>query len=271
MGAPNTPSPQTPTPTSTNKLLDFVSPTQFVDLPSKGRFYPENHPLHNKDSVEIRFMTAKDEDILSSESLLKKGIAIDRFVQNVILNKQIPIDSLLIGDKNAILVASRISGYGNLYETEVICPSCSAKNQLSFDLNSVKIHYGNPESEKTENGKYSLKLPVSKVNLELRLLTSKDEKIMVKKIREAQKKKDQSTAITDQYKMMIVSAQGVTDRFQIAQFVDLMPVEDSKMLRKFYKQISPNIEMKEDFECISCGFEQELEVPFSADFFWPKS
>ena len=266
MGAPNLPPTQTPT-----NLLDFVSPTQFVDLPSKGKIYTEGHPLYNKDSVEIRFMTAKDEDILSSESLLKKGIAIDRFVQNVLIDKQISVDSLLIGDKNAILVASRISGYGNLYETELICPVCNAKNQLSFDLNTVNTYYGCVDDEQAENGKYTLALPISKVNLEIRLLTSKDEKTMIKKIRAAQKKKDQSTTITDQYKMMIISAQGITDQSQIAQFIDLMPVQDSKALREHYKQICPNIEMKEEFECTSCAHEQELEVPFGADFFWPKS
>ena len=268
MEAPNTPSQPTPAPMS---LLDFVSPTQFVDLPSKGKVYPEEHPLHNKDSVEIRFMTAKDEDILSSESLLKKGIAIDRLVQNVLIDKNISVDSLLIGDKNAILVACRISGYGNIYETEVICPSCNAKNQLSFDLNTVRVHHGCYKEGETHSVNHMLTLPHSKVNLEIRLLTSKDEKTMVKKIRESQKRKDQSTTITDQYKMMIVSAQGVSDRSQISQFVDLMPVSDSKVLREHYKQICPNIEMKEQFECVSCSHEQELEVPFNADFFWPKS
>ena len=275
MGANNIPSPQNDKPETKPGLLDFVSPTQFVDLPSKGRFYPESHPLHNKDSVEIRFMTAKDEDILSSESLLRKGIAVDRFLENVVIDKSFPVGSLLIGDKNAILISSRISGYGNIYDTEIVCPNCGHKNRVAFDLNGVNVHYGldgqESDIQKLENGNYSVLLPVSKVTVEFKLLTSKDESKMIKKITNARKRKEQSSFITDQYKMMIVSAQGVTDSFQIARFVDLMPVGDSKVLKQAYRKTAPNVELKHDFTCISCTHEQELEVPFGADFFWPKS
>ena len=106
------------------QTLDFSTPTELVDLPSKGRFYPEGHPLHGQETVEIKFMTAKDEDILTSPSLLKKGIAIDRLIQNVILNKNINVSTLLSGDKSAIMIASRINGFGAEYKTKVVCPSC---------------------------------------------------------------------------------------------------------------------------------------------------
>ena len=96
--------------------LNFVAPTEFVELPSKGQGYSSDHPLSGKDVIEIKFMTAKEEDILTSATLLKKGIAIDRFMQNIICDKNIKIDDLLIGDKNAILIAARASGYGATYE-----------------------------------------------------------------------------------------------------------------------------------------------------------
>jgi len=269
MGAPQIPSQNTEK-KETKGLLDFVSPTQFILLPSEGRGYPEGHPLGGKESIEVRYMTAKDEDILSSPALLKKGIAIDRFLENVLMDKKFPVDSLLIGDKNAILIGSRISGYGNLYETEMTCPSCGAKNGMTFDLNNKHITSG-CEDGKNEKGNYELQLPVSKVNLEIRLLRSKDEKAMIKKIAKIEKTKGENTTLTDQYKMMILTAQGETDRSLINQFVDLMPIEDSRALRDFYKQKNPTIEIIDIFECRSCEYEQELEVPFGADFFWPKS
>ena len=114
--------------------LQFVTPTEFVDLPSKGRYYPPEHPLHNAEMIEIRHMTAKDEDILTSRSLLKKGIAIDRLLQNVLVDRRVRVEDLLIGDKNAIIIASRITGYGAEYEAGISCPSCASAVQFSFNL-----------------------------------------------------------------------------------------------------------------------------------------
>ena len=123
------------------QTLDFSTPTELVDLPSKGRFYPEGHPLHGQETVEIKFTTAKDEDILTSPSLLKKGIAIDRLIQNVILNKDINVSTLLSGDKSAIMIASRINGFGAEYKTKVTCPSCEEQSEATFDLDALAIHY----------------------------------------------------------------------------------------------------------------------------------
>lgn len=120
--------------------LHFIAPTEFVELPSKGIGYLEDHPLHNKETIEIRFMTAKDEDILASRALLKKGIALERFMENIIVDKDIKPGGLFVGDRNAIIIAARRSGYGANYETLVTCPACGAKNTFSFDLNNAKIH-----------------------------------------------------------------------------------------------------------------------------------
>ena len=105
--------------------FSFVVPTEFVELPSQGKFYPQTHPLYGQDSIEIRQMTAKEEDILTSKTLIKKGVALDRVVDNLIVDKRIKQDSLLVGDKNAIIIAMRVSGYGNEYNTRVVCPSCA--------------------------------------------------------------------------------------------------------------------------------------------------
>ena len=161
------------------QTLDFSTPTELVDLPSKGRFYPEGHPLHGQETVEIKFMTAKDEDILTSPSLLKKGIAIDRLIQNVILNKNINVSTLLSGDKSAIMIASRINGFGAEYRTKVVCPSCEEQSEATFDLDALEIYDGKDYSEydvtETDRGTYIIKTPKMGLDVEVRLLTSKDE------------------------------------------------------------------------------------------------
>ena len=115
--------------------FSFVVPTEFVELPSRGS-YPEGHPLHNQEVIEIRFMTAKEEDILSSETLLKKGLAIERMIDSIVMDKRIKAENLLTGDRNAIIIAARISGYGALYQTQINCPSCGAKSRVDFNLNN---------------------------------------------------------------------------------------------------------------------------------------
>ena len=115
-----------PTTPAAPASLSYVTPTEFVELPSRGQFYPADHPLHGKDVIEMRYMTAKDEDILTSPALLKKGIAIDRLLQNLVVDNNINPNNLLIGDKNAILLAARISGYGEEYPVTLQCNSCGA-------------------------------------------------------------------------------------------------------------------------------------------------
>ena len=265
MGPPVKPAQQ---PTA-NPLLNFVKPTLFVDLPSKGRGYSEGHPLKGQEVIEVFQMTARDEDILTSESLIKKGIVIDRFVENILVDKTVSVDSLLIGDKNAILIDSRIMGYGADYNTEIVCPSCFTKQSVSYDLNDKSVYHGESH-EVNENGNYHVKLPQSGITLEIQQLTSKEEGLIVKRMTERKKKKTDETTVTDQYKLMVVSANGVTDKGQVNQFIDLMPLRDSLTLKKFYKEISPNVELKFDFTCKSCEYNQELEVPLGAEFFWPR-
>ena len=141
-----------------NPAMAFSTPTTFVDLPSKGSLYPEGHPLYGCEQIEIRFMTAKEEDILTSEALLKKGIAIDRMIQSVILDKRIKVEELAVGDKNAIIIAARVTGYGNEYEVGVSCPSCGSRTEYAFDLEKATIQdgqdYGDFNIEKTQNNTF---------------------------------------------------------------------------------------------------------------------
>lgn len=252
--------------------FSFLVPTQIVDLPSKGRFYPKGHSLHGKDSVEIRFMTAKEEDILTSKSLLKKGIAIDRMLESLLIDKSIDLDDMLIGDKNALIVAARVTGYGSDYETKVSCPSCGANVRHTFDLSNLKTH--EPPDDVLpiigENGHFKVTLPISKLEVECRLLKGRDEKWLSKINEEKKTLKQAESAVTEQFKLLIASVNGNADKQIINKFCEVCPAGDSRFLRRFYEKIAPNVDMVQKFACNSCEAEMEMEVPFTVDFFWSK-
>ena len=255
--------------------LSFSTPTEFIELPTQGKYYPETHPLHNEKFIEIRYMTARDEDILTSKSLLKRGLAIDRFLQNVVINKGIKLDELYVGDKNAILVGARITGYGEQYECKVTCPSCSTIADHSFDLGAVhpKVMDHDEESgtsEITGDG-FSTTTPVTKVSVKLRLLKSKDEKYLLQLIENKRKKKLPESTLTDQLKMMIVSVNGIEDKNTIFSFIETLPAKDSRHLRQVYQSLAPNIDLNQTFTCDTCDYETDrMEVPFTTAFFWPE-
>jgi len=252
--------------------LDFSTPTELVDLPSKGRFYPEGHPLHGEETVEIKFMTAKDEDILTSPSLLKKGVAIDRLIQNVLLDKEIKIDTLLSGDKAAIMIASRINGFGAEYKTKINCPSCESQVAVGFDLSAIKSHdgsgYSEDEATDTGRGTFIIKAPRTGFDVEVRLLTSADEAIMLRKITRANEKNAESTGYSDQLKMITVSVNGVNRQDLLAEFARKLPAIDARHIRKIYTKLNPGPDMKQDFRCSSCDYEKEVDIPMTVDFFW---
>lgn len=255
--------------------LQFTVPTEFVDLPSKGKYYPEGHPLKNKTSVEIKFMTAKEEDILASTVLIKKGIVFDRLLQSILVERLDPND-FLVGDKNAILVASRINGYGPSYETSVSCPKCSSNHRYSFDLSTLKTSMKSDEIYKegmgvaeTDNGTFRVVLERINKTVEIKPMNGHDEKYLSHILDAKSKNNLGDSIITDTLKTYIVSVDGDRSRGNINSFVDTLPARESRTLRNIYKNAIPKVEISSHYSCASCGHEQELEVPLNADFFWP--
>ena len=254
--------------------LEFATPTEFVDLPSRGNFYPDDHPLKGRSSVEIRYMTAKDEDILTSKSLIKKGLAIDRLLENIIVDRTIKIDNLFIGDKNALIVAARVTGYGSDYTTKVSCPACTEIQEYSFNLEEHKLRGGGEATPKSvvlnNDGTWSVTCPKSGMVVSVRLLTGKDERLLLQGEQMRRKQKLTEAAATTNLRYMITSVNGNTDRKTIAHFINAMPAQDARFLRKTYDELMPNIDLTQHFDCQNCGFDMDMEVPFTTDFFWPK-
>ncbi len=268
-------------PTTNASDLHFAVPTEFVNLPSKGKYYPPNHPLHNRDSVEIKYMTAKEEDILASASLIKSGVVFDRLLQSIMVDPINPND-LLIGDKNAILVASRITGYGTEYDTDVTCPSCSKRSKFTFDLSETRIDMPPsermphnklmdlPEAEETENGTYVIILTdLEGAKVEIRPLNGHDEKRLSSVTSAKIRNNLAESVVTDTLKTYIVSVNGNNSPNYIHQFVDTLPASQARKIRIMYRQYMPKASVEGLYSCASCGHRQELEVPINSNFFWP--
>jgi len=271
LGAPQPDAPA-PTTTKSTDLFAFVNPTEFVELPSKGLFYPEDHPLHNEKVIEIKHMTAKEEDILTSEALLRNELAIDRLLESVIVDQDISVDDLLLGDKSAILIATRVTGFGPHYEVTATCGACGEKSNQVFNLDDIEpVKIDLPDGVQNEgDGVFSFDLPISKVRIYVRLLTSKDEKDIANNMISKNKKQIQNP-ITGLIKGIVVQANEHTDKDMLHQFIEAMPLPDLKLLRKTYEKIKPDLDLNMDYACPHCDSEEKVGMPMTAAFFWPDS
>jgi hypothetical protein len=258
-----------PTPQAVDQLFNFVVPTEFIDLPSKGRFYPSGHPLHGEETIEIKHMTAKEEDMLTSKTLLKKGVALERVIDSLIVDRRIKAKSLLVGDRNAIIIGIRLHAYGPEYKTTVGCPSCQEKSEYSFSVSESNIFYGEEVEEVTANddGTFTTTLPVFKLSTTFRLLTGYDEDLLQNKRKVGSDTYE--TNISSILKKMLVSVEGHDDPRAIDKLIEHITSRDSRHLRNSYKKVAPNIDLTQLFECGNCSFSGDLEVPLNPEFFWP--
>ena len=245
-------------------MAELKFPTEMVDLPSKGYFYVEGHPL-SKGKVEVKYMTAKEEDILTSQNLIKQGTVIDTLLQSLIVDKTINVNELLIGDKNAIMVAARILGYGKDYKF-----SYDGEEQ-SVDLS--KLEPVDIDFSKFTKGvnEFSFMLPNSKRQITFKLLNGKDEKDIDAEIKSLQKiSKNRSSELTTRLKKIILSVDGNSERTFVNSFVDNEFLSrDSLAFRQHLSSITPDIDMSTTLEIN--GEEQEVTIPVTLRFFWPES
>ena len=262
--------------TTTTKTNTF--PTEIVSLPSEGFFYDSDNPL-SSGNVEIKYMTAREEDILTSRNLITKGIVLDKLLEAVVIGngdgKKINLDDLILGDKNAIMVSVRILGYGADYNFEIADPDTGQKFKDSVDLNQLSTK--KVDFSKFEKGinKFSFELPISKKNVEFKLLTHKDEKEIeaeLKGLRKFSKVSGITSEITTRLKRAITSIDGDTDKSNIQRFVssDFL-AQDARAFREYMGSVTPDVDMSYTFTNPEDGSEKEITVPMTVDFFWPKS
>jgi hypothetical protein len=240
-------------------------PTEMVDLPSKGMFYPENSPLRSG-QIELKYMTAKEEDILTSTNLIQKGIVLDKLMDSLIVTKGVKSSDLFIGDLNAVMIASRILGYGKDYTVAVACPKCNEQLEEEVDLSSLET-----VNEPTETSASEIKvmLPASKAEVTLRLLTRGDELSVDKENKALKKASDRDNETTSRLRAIITSVNGDATKSTIWTFVENMLVKDSRYLREQYKNLIPDVSFDIPINCTSCGHTGTVRLPIGPDFFWP--
>ena len=241
-----------------------------VPLPSRGIIYSHDDNLFDKEFLEIKPMTAKEEDILTSRAYIKSGTVLSKLMKSCLINKNINPDDLISGDRNALLVSLRITGYGADYDVEVDCPECGTKSKQTFDLSQLAIKRLEVDPVVMGDNLFEVQLPVTKKTVRVKFLTGHDEREMM--ITNERKKKSGmkvETAITDRLSRSIVSVDGVTDRNKLNFFVKNIPARDSLALRRFLDKHEPGIIMKSWMSCPHCHEQSEVGLPMGASFFWP--
>lgn len=243
-------------------------PTEVIDLPSKGLVYPEDSPL-SSGQITIKYMTAKEEDILASQNLIKKGVVLDKLFEAIIID-DIDINEIIIGDKNAILIATRMLGYGNEYQAEVTDPFTLERQDVTIDLSQVNVKEIDESILNREN-RYKFTLPKTEKEIQFKLLTHGDE-IEINKESQALARLTKSIntqEVTTRLRHMIVSVDGKEDRKTINEFANNLISQDSKALRNYVSSISPDLELKFEFESDITGETEALDIPFGINFFYP--
>jgi hypothetical protein len=240
----------------------FKFPTEVIKLPSKGLLYPEGHPLSSGE-VEMKYMTAKEEDILTNQNYIKQGIVIDKLLQSLLVTK-FNYDDLLVGDKNAIMVAARILGYGKdytfTYDGEDVTIDLSELPTLELE-ESLILEKGVNEF------KYSL--PNSGNEITFRLIDGKLDKAIDSEVKGLKKvNKNISPELSTRLKHQIISVNGETDTKTVREFIDnYMLAKDSSAFRTYVKSINPDIKMTFIHE--GTNGEEEVAIPLQVQFFWP--
>ena len=249
-------------------------PTEAIPLPSRGVVYPPDSPLFGKETIDIRPMTAREEDILTSRALIKKGTVITELIKSCLIDKRIDPEKLLIGDRNAVMTSLRITGYGSEYNVEVSCPSCGEKSKQSFDLTELPIKRLQEAPIAEGSNAFECKIPTGKgdncLSIRYRFLTGVDEKEI--QLLQERKKKQGFTAdqlITTRYQRQIVAVNDISDKTKIQMFIQKMPTRYSRALRKHMDENEPGVEMKAHMNCPHCFEESEVSMPIGASFFWP--
>jgi hypothetical protein len=246
----------------------YPFPTEIISLPSKGLCYPESSPL-SKGEITIKLMTAKEEDILTSTNLVRKGIHLDKLLESVVVESGVNINDLLVGDKNAILITSRLLAFGSDYEVTINDPEANEPVKVTVDLSKIKIKEID-ESRLNRNNEYEYTLPNSKTNIRFRLLTHGDELAINKDIEALQKTTKASNEITSRYRRIITEVDGNRDIGYISNYVsNRLLAGDSKSLRKEISKLSPDLDLKFDYESPFTGEKEALRIPFGVDFFYP--
>lgn len=247
--------------------LDF--PTEIITLPSGGKCYPDDNPL-SSGTIEIKYMTAKEEEILTSQNLIRKGVVLDKLFESIMVDPKINIDDIILGDKNAIMLATRVLGYGPEYAIEIE-NELGEKEKITVDLTKVQIKEVDMSKISSDN-KYTFVTPTGKNTIVFKLLTHGDEMRIDADVKALTRlnKNGTSPELTTRYRHMILSVDGKDDVGSITSFIqNQFRTLDTKAFRKHLKEIQPDVIMEYEYENPSNGIVEVKPIPMGVGFFWP--
>lgn len=249
-----------------NKKFDF--PTEVITLPSEGKCYPEDNPLSSGE-IEIKYMTAKEEEILASQNLISKGVVLDKLFESIIADKSINVDDIIIGDKNAIVLATRILGYGPEYKVNV--PTIDGQSELVIDL--AKVQTKEVDLDKlSRNNVYEWVSPFGKNVIKFKLLTHGDEKKIDADVRAVNRlnKDGASAELTTRYRYMIKSVDGKEDTKSITNFINNKFLsKDTRAFRNHLLELQPDMDMVFEYDNPQTGEKENVPIPMGVGFFYP--
>lgn len=243
-------------------MEDFKLPTETVELPSKGLLYPADSPLASG-TIEMKYMTAKEEDILTNTNYISNGTVIDKLLQSLIVTEGVNYNDLLIGDKNAIMVAARILSYGKDYEFDY------DGEKVTVDLTGIQPKEIDESLFKDRKNEFEFTLPHSGNLVTFKLLTHKDERSIENEVKGLKRmNKDETREVTTRLKHMITSVNGKTEQKDIRIFVDnFLLARDARALREEYGKVSPDVKL--EFWPDNSDSEEAVDLPIGINFFWP--
>ena len=250
-------------------MSELMYPVETINLPSEGKYYPKGHPLReNGGQLELKYMTAKEEDILTSTNLIQNGTVIDKLLESLVVHEGVKAVDLTTGDVNAVLLASRVLAYGKDYDVQFQCESCEENIAVSVDLTQLESPDDLLDADEdghchftTDNG---LEIVIKPLLRGEELSIERNNKVVDTKYN-----KKVSSEVTSRLKNIIVSINGETDKNTLATMVDNLVIKDTKKVREEFTKINPSIDMTMEVFCEECDHTMKGAVPIGLDFFWP--
>jgi hypothetical protein len=253
-----------------SSLLEHNGATFFIDLPTKGKFYSEDHPFHNKEQIELKMMTTREEEILTNPSYIENNLTIDKLLQSVLNIPTITTADLFEVDQYAILIGLRIDAYDENYKVVAACSNCEEEYPFSIDLDKMREKVNYSDLEETPNNTFVVKLPKSNRTVEFKLVLPK-EILSVQKTTEKLSKMNVKTNFTQEFlKRIVVSVDGDTDSAEKDKFLRFLRIMDSRFLMSAYEKGIPELDLSVTSTCPHCNHQQEGGMPIQANFFFPE-
>ena len=256
-------------------LLDdfgWEIPVESVPIPSKGKIYPSESSLSGRERINIKAMTAKEEDILTSRALMSSGTVIDELIKACVTDSDVDVSDMLSGDRTALMVAIRITGYGPDYKLRATCPGCGKSDQYTFNLADMPLKRLDIDPISPGSNRFEYKLPVSKKTVHFKFLTGRDNDLIDEEANNMSRLFPEDyigSTVTRRLKFSVISIDGIEDKNKTFKFIENMPAMDSKSLRTYIKKYEPGIDMVGKLNCKSCAKRSEVSLPIGASFFWP--